>query len=117
MLCSTSSKNPLVIRNSDLAVVPPRPLPLTLKAKRSFAKLTKFSILATICAFCGYAYRDTDIRSAVDYRVTLLTTPGVSNVSPTLANHSASFEPLPHVPGRSLLATKKARARINSLLH
>ncbi len=86
---------PLTIRNSDLAVIPPRPLPLTLKAQRSLAKFTKFGILAAICGFCGYAYRDTGIRRAVDYRVTMLTTPGVSAVSPTFASHTANFEPLP----------------------
>ena len=86
---------PLTIRHSDLAVIPPRPLPLTLKARRSFAKFTKFGILAAICGFCGYAYRDTGIRRAVDYRVTMLTTPGVSAVSPTFASHTPNFEPLP----------------------
>jgi hypothetical protein len=86
---------PLVIRNSDLAVIPPRPLPLTLKAQRSFAKFTKFGILAAICAFCGYAYRDTGIRRAIDYRVTMLTTAGAPAVLPTHASHSANFEPLP----------------------
>ncbi len=86
---------PLVIRNSELAVIPPRPLPLTLKAKRSFAKLTKFGILASVCAFCGYAYHDDAIRRAIDYRVTLLTAPGVSNISPTFASRSAGLEPLP----------------------
>jgi len=86
----------LVVRNSDLAVIPPRPLPLTLKAKRSFAKLTRFSILAALFAFCGYAYRDTDIRRAIDYRITLLTTPGISDVTPSYANRSDGFEPLPN---------------------
>ncbi len=85
----------LVVRNSDLAVIPPRPLPLTLKAKRSFAKLTRFSILAALFAFCGYAYRDTDIRRGIDYRITLLTTPGISDAVPSYANTPAGFEPLP----------------------
>jgi hypothetical protein len=93
-LVAYQQQNPLVIRNSDLAVIPPRPLPLTFKARRSFAKLTKFSIMAAVCAFCGYAYRDDDMRRAVDYRVTLLTTPGISNVSLTYASRSPG-EPLP----------------------
>jgi Cell Wall Hydrolase len=84
----------VVVRNSDLAVIPPRPLPLTLKAKRSFAKLTRFSFLAILFGFCGYAYRDPDIRGAIDYRVTLLTTPGVSDVAANYANRPEGFEPL-----------------------
>ncbi len=85
----------VVVRNSDLAVIPPRPLPLTLKAKRSVAKLTRFSILAALFAFSGYAYRDPDIRRAIDYRITLLTTPGISDVTASYANRSDGFEPLP----------------------
>lgn len=85
----------LVVRNSDLAVIPPRPVPLTLKAKRSFAKLTRFSFLAALFAFCGYAYRDPDIRRAIDYRFTLIASPGISDVSPSSENQSPGFEPLP----------------------
>lgn len=85
----------VVVRNSDLAVIPPRALPLALKAKRSFAKLTRFCILAALFAFCGYAYRDPEIRRAIDYRITLLTTPGVSDVAANYANKSEGFEPLP----------------------
>ena len=83
------------VRHSDLAVIPPRPLPLAFKVRRSFAKLTKYGILAAICGFCGYAYRDTGIRSAIDYRLTMLTTPAVSAISPSTASHASSFEPLP----------------------
>jgi hypothetical protein len=83
------------VRHSDLAVIPPRPMPLAFRARRSFAKLTKYGILAAIAGFCGYAYRDTGIRSAIDYRITMLAAPGVSAVSPTAASQSASLEPLP----------------------
>jgi hypothetical protein len=83
------------VRHSDLAVIPPRPIPLSFKARRSFAKFTKYGILAAIAGFCGYAYRDTGIRSAVDYRLTMLTAPGVSTVSPSTATQAASLEPLP----------------------
>jgi hypothetical protein len=84
-------------RHSELAVIPPRPLPIAYRAKRSFAKFTKYSILAAVCAFCGYAFRDPDIRRAVDYRVTLLTAAGVSDASSTYAATSepADAEPLP----------------------
>ncbi|MFZ0572842.1 MAG: cell wall hydrolase [Rhodomicrobium sp.] len=85
----------VVVRNSDLAVIPPRPLPLTLKARRSVAKLTRFSILAALFAFSGYAYRDPDIRREVDYRITLLTAPGISDMTSNYANKPAGFEPLP----------------------
>ena len=85
----------VALRNSDLAVIPPRPLPLTLKARRSFTKLTVYSTLAAILVFFGYAYRDPDIRRAIDYRVTLLVSPGISSVSPSYASQAAVFEPLP----------------------
>ena len=83
------------VRHSDLAVIPPRPLPLAFKVRRSFAKLTKYGVLAAIAGFCGYAYRDTGIRSAVDYRLTMLTAPAVTAISPSTASQSASLEPLP----------------------
>jgi Cell Wall Hydrolase len=83
------------LRRSDLAVIPPRPLPIAFKARRSFAKLTKYSVLAAICAFAGYAWHDDEIRSAVDYRVTMLTATGVSDVSATYANEPVDTEPLP----------------------
>ena len=83
------------LRHSDLAVIPPRPLPLAFRARRSFAKLTKYSVIAAICSFCGYAYHDNDIRAAIDYRVTLLTAAGVSDVSATYASEPADTEPLP----------------------
>ncbi|MGO8951985.1 MAG: cell wall hydrolase [Rhodomicrobium sp.] len=85
----------VAVRHSDLAVIPPRRLPLTLKARRSFAKLTFYSTLAAIFVFSGYAYHDPDIRRAIDYRVTLLVTPGISSVSPSYASQASVFEPLP----------------------
>jgi spore germination cell wall hydrolase CwlJ-like protein len=85
----------VVVRNSDLAVIPPRPLPLALKARRTFAKLTFYSILAALFSFGGYAYRDPDIRRAIDYQVTLRTAPGMSNVAPSYAAQIAVVEPLP----------------------
>src|SRR5262249_20229358 len=84
-----------VVRNSSLAVIPPRRLPVPIKARRSFAKLTVYGLFAAICAFGGYAYRDPDIRRAVDYRLTLLITPGISSVSSTYAAHASVLEPLP----------------------
>ncbi len=85
----------MVVRNSDLAVSPPRPLPLALKARRSFAKLTWYTILALIFAVSGYAYRDPDMRRAVDYQMTLLASPGISSVSPTYFDRIRVPEPLP----------------------
>jgi spore germination cell wall hydrolase CwlJ-like protein len=90
-----SSSRSVIVRNSDLAVVPPRPLPLALKARRSFAKLTWYTILAFIFAVSGYAYRDPDTRRALDYQLTLLITPGVSSVSPTYFDRLRVSEPLP----------------------
>jgi spore germination cell wall hydrolase CwlJ-like protein len=84
-----------LVRNSNLAVIPPRRLPVPIKARRSLAKLTLYGIFAAICAFAGYAYRDPDIRRAVDYRLTLLVTPGISSVSPSYAAHASMSEPLP----------------------
>jgi spore germination cell wall hydrolase CwlJ-like protein len=85
----------LVIRNSDLAVTPPRQVSISLKARRSFAKLTWYTILALIFAFSGYAYRDPDMRRAFDYQLTLLVTPGVSAVAPTYLDRVRIVEPLP----------------------
>jgi spore germination cell wall hydrolase CwlJ-like protein len=84
-----------VVRNSNLAVIPPRRLPVPYKARRSFTKLTIYSFFAASFAFGGYAYRDPDIRRAIDYRMTLLVTPGISSVSPTYAAHASISEPLP----------------------
>jgi hypothetical protein len=84
-----------VVRNSDLAVIPPRRLPIPYKARRSFAKLTVYTIFAASFAFGGYAYRDPDIRRAIDYRMTLLVTPGISSISPTYAARASMSEPLP----------------------
>ncbi len=83
------------VRRSDLAVIPPRPIPLSFRARRSFARFTKYGILAAIAGLCGYAYRDAGVRSAVDYRLTMLTAPGVTAVSPSAASNAASPEPLP----------------------
>src|SRR5215472_3705363 len=76
---------PIVVRNSNLAVIPPRRLPVPYKARRSLVKLTAYCVLAAACAFGGYAYRDPDIRRAIDYRMTLLVSPGISSISPTYA--------------------------------
>ena len=85
----------IVVRNSDLAVTPPRPLPISLKARRSFAKLTWYTILAMIFTVAGYAYRDPDMRRAVDYQMTMLVSTGMSSVSPTYFDSAAVSEPLP----------------------
>ncbi len=85
----------LVVRNSDLAVIPPRPLPLTPRARRSFARLTWYSLLAVTFAFLGYAYRDPGMRAAADYQFTMLTTPGVSSFAATYSERMAVRDPLP----------------------
>ena len=102
----------LVIRNSDPAVIPPRPLTITIRAKRSFAKLAKLGILATACGFSGYAYNDPAIRRAIDYRFTLLTAPGVSSMSPTAAVAADSVEPLSS-EARYLFASSQKGPRAN----
>jgi hypothetical protein len=94
-LVAQKSPRPIVVRNSDLAVSPPRRLPLTLKARRSFAKLTRYTILALIFAIIGYAYHDPDMRKAVDYQMTMLVSPGISSVSPTYFDYEKVWEPLP----------------------
>jgi spore germination cell wall hydrolase CwlJ-like protein len=94
-LVAQSRPGHFVVRNSSLAVIPPRRLPVPIKARRSFANLTAYGILAAVCAFAGYAYRDPDIRRAVDYRLTLLVTPGISSISPSYAAHASMSEPLP----------------------
>src|SRR5664279_1313899 len=71
-LVAQKRPRPIVVRNSDLAVAPPRRLPLTTKARRSFAKLTWHTILASIFAIMGYVYHDPDMRKALDYQLTLL---------------------------------------------
>ncbi|MBT3070652.1 cell wall hydrolase [Rhodomicrobium sp. Az07] len=83
-----------VIRKPTFAVEAPHAVPLTLKARRSFVKLAGYTMLAGIFAIGGYAWRDPDIRRAIDYRVTLLTTTGVSQVSPTLVETAEVAEPL-----------------------
>ncbi len=94
-LVAQKSPRPIVVRNSDLAVSPPRRLPLSVKARRSFAKLTWYTILALSFATMGYAYHDPDMRKAVDYQLTMLVSPGVSSVSPTYFDHVRASEPLP----------------------
>ncbi len=94
-LIALPSQGALANRNAGLAVVPPRPLPLVYKARRSFVKLTVWGSLAAVCAFSGYAYRDPDIRRAVDYRLTMLTTPGISKVVATHHTSRPGPEPLP----------------------
>ncbi len=85
----------VIVRNSDLAVTPPRPVPLTLKARRSFAKLAGYGGLALVFAFAGYGYHDPDIRRMADYQLTLMISPGVSSVAPTYFDRMAVAEPLP----------------------
>jgi len=94
-LVAQGSPGYVVVRNSNLAVIPPRRLPVPYKARRSFAKLAVYCVLAASFAFGGYAYRDPDIRRAVDYRMTLLVSPGISSVSPTYAARASIAEPLP----------------------
>ena len=84
-----------VARKSHLAVTPPRTAPLTLKARRSFAKLTWYTILASIFAISGYAYRDPDMRKALDYQMTLLVSPGISAFAPNSYDRIRASEPLP----------------------
>ncbi|HZV20917.1 MAG TPA: hypothetical protein VE986_05155, partial [Hyphomicrobiales bacterium] len=87
--------NALIVRNSDLAVIPPRPLPLTFKARRSFWKLTRYTFLAGAFAFVGYGYRDTDIRRFIDYQFTLLFSSGVSSVANVHKHRANAADPLP----------------------
>src|SRR5271166_6172980 len=94
-LVAQKRPRPIVVRNSDLAVSPPRRLPLTLRARRSFAKLTWYTTLALIFAMMGYAFHDPDMRRTIDYQLTLLVSPGVSSVSPTYVDHVKVSEPLP----------------------
>lgn len=94
-IVANANPKSIVVRNSDLAVIPPRPLPLSTKARRSFAKLARFGALAAMFALCGYAYRDPDIRKGIDYRMTLLFSPGISSVAATSQDRAAVGEPLP----------------------
>jgi spore germination cell wall hydrolase CwlJ-like protein len=94
-LVAQSGPRSVVIRNSDFAVVPPRSVSLAFKARRSFAKLTWYTILALICAVAGYGYRDPDIRRTVDYQLTLLVSHGVSSVAPSYFDRIRAPEPLP----------------------
>jgi hypothetical protein len=94
-LVAQGGSRSVVIRNSDCAVVPPRSVPLAFKARRSFAKLTWYTILALVFAVMGYGYRDPDIRRAFDYQLTLLVTPGVSSVAPNYFDRIRTPEPLP----------------------
>ena len=99
-LVALQSQGALVERNADLAVIPPRPLPIAYRARRSFVRATVWGSLAALCAFSGYAYRDPDIRRGIDYRLTLLTTPGMSKVVTHRAGRSgraAAATPLPGV--------------------
>jgi spore germination cell wall hydrolase CwlJ-like protein len=93
----------VLVRKSNLAVIPPRRLPVPYKARRPIAKLALYCSLAAISAFGGYAYRDPDIRRAIDYRLTLLVTAGISNVSPTYAARASMSAPLP-APAMHLFA-------------
>ncbi len=94
-LVAHTGRRAIVGRNADLAVTPPRPLSISLKARRSFAKLTWYTILAMIFAIAGYAYRDPDMRRAIDYQMTMLVSTGMSSVSPTYVDRTTVSEPLP----------------------
>jgi len=94
-LVARPKQQAVVIRNSDFAVAPPRQVPITLKARRSFAKLAGYTILAGIFAAGGYAWRDPDIRRTIDYRFTMLTTTGFSQMTPTFVETAEVAEPLP----------------------
>ena len=85
----------VVVRNPGLAISPSRQLPLKLRARRSFAKLTWYTMLAAIFAIAGYTYRDPDMRRAIDYQVTLLASTGISSVSPSFIDVMKVSEPLP----------------------
>ena len=94
-LVSQKSPRAIAVRNSDLAVAPPRRLPVTLGTRRSFAKLTWQTILASIFAIAGYSFHDPNMRRAIDYQVTLLVSSGVSSVSPNYFDRTKVSEPLP----------------------
>ena len=85
----------VAIRRPGLAIPPSKQLPLKLRARRSFAKLTWYTLLAAIFAIAGYAYRDPDMRRAIDYQVTLFASTGISSVSPTFIDVLNVSEPLP----------------------
>ncbi len=106
----------VVVRNSDLAVLPPRRLPLTLKARRSFSKLTAYSIFAGLFAFAGYAYHDADIRRAVDYQMTLLASPGISSHTPVYSDTITIPEPLP-VQAMNLFAENRKGPRADKFAY
>ena len=106
-LVAQKSPRPIVVRNSDLAVSPPRRLPLALKARRSFAKLTWYTILALTFGVIGYGYHDPDMRRVIDYRLTLLVSPGVSSVSPSYFDHMKVSEPLPAHAGYLFTESQK----------
>ncbi len=88
---------PIAVRNTNLVVAPPRPVavPLTLKARRSATRLAAYCLLGAFFVFAGYGARDPDIRKAVDYRLTMLVTPGVSSYAPTSADGMATHQQLP----------------------
>ncbi len=87
----------VAVRGANLVVAPPRPVavPLTLKAQRSAATLVRYFFLGAIFVLAGYGAHDPDIRKAVDYRLTMLVTPGVSSFGPTSVDSSAALQQLP----------------------
>lgn len=86
---------PVPVRDTHLVVAPPHPLPLTLRARRSFSKLCSYGFLAMSFILIGYGARDPDIRRAIDYRLTLLRSPGLSTFAPTILNSTALPARLP----------------------
>ncbi len=92
-LVAKKSARPVLGRNSGLAVSPPRPL--ASKARHSFANLAWYTTLALIFAIGGYAFRDPDMRKLADYQLTMLTSSGVSSVSPSFVESAKAAEPLP----------------------
>jgi spore germination cell wall hydrolase CwlJ-like protein len=86
----------IVTRDTNLVVAPQRPLPLTLKARRSATKLIGYGFLGACFAFVGYGAGDRDIRNAIDYQMTLLAGPGMSSYAQTVVDRISVPQPLPN---------------------
>src|SRR5579884_3414830 len=86
---------PVPFRDAHLVVAPPHPVPLTLKVQRSASRLVHYSLLALSLLFIGYAAGDPAMRRAIDYRLTLLVSPGISTVTPTMIGSASARRRLP----------------------
>src|SRR5579883_871572 len=86
----------VVIRNSSLAVRPPREIALSTKPDRFLSKLLGYSFLASFFAFAGFALGDSQIRGALDYHATLLFSSGVTDIPAVNRIDAAErLDPLP----------------------